>query len=55
MDIGKSKPPLGEKPRMSVRRNSLEIGESSDRSDRNLLRNISQRIDNLGMQLNKLA
>ena len=53
IDIAKNKPLLGQKPRMSISRNSLKIGESSSRdllkesSSRDLLKSVSKKVDDL--------
>lgn len=55
LDIAKNKPFLGEKPRMSFRRNNLEIGESSRKpKEMEMLRSVSQKVDNLCQKLELL-
>ena len=51
IDIAKNKPLLGQKPRMSISRNHLEIGESSEG---NLLKSVSRKVDNLCKKLELL-
>lgn len=51
IDIARNKPLMKEKPRMSFRRNVLEVGESSQG---NLLHSVSQRVDNLCQKLELL-
>ncbi|XP_074327879.1 uncharacterized protein LOC141665797 [Apium graveolens] len=54
IDIAKNKPFLGQKPRMSFRGRTLEVGESSNTSNKELLHSMSRRVDDLCLKLDHL-
>ncbi|KAL8111549.1 hypothetical protein AgCh_019312 [Apium graveolens] len=54
IDIARNKPILGQKPRMSFRGRTLEVGESSNTSNKELLHSMSRRVDDLCQKLDHL-
>ncbi|XP_074323215.1 uncharacterized protein LOC141660156 [Apium graveolens] len=54
IDIAKNKPILGQNPRMSFRGRTLEVGESSNTSNKELLHSMSRRVDDLCQKLDHL-
>ncbi|KAL8110848.1 hypothetical protein AgCh_026554 [Apium graveolens] len=55
IDIAKNKPILGQKPRMSFRGRTLEVGESSNTSNKELLHSIYKRVDDLCQNVDHLV
>ncbi|KAL8122895.1 hypothetical protein AgCh_011031 [Apium graveolens] len=51
IDFSKNKPILGQKPKMSFRGRTLEVGESSNTSNKELLHSMSRRVDDLCQKL----